>query len=744
MIAALLVGLGLATLAPARAQGAGGDVDLDAPDAARAPSPPTAPPVAPPKPLPPSSPATPPATPSATPPATPPAATPKVAPAASASSASSASSSAPTPPEPIAAPPPSTGGAERPSFAVHAWQRGALEAAAVEHLVGSRRGAPAQAKRSLLALQQALAEAAVHGIPGGAAAPTVAVALAREAARFAAEGRTDEALEIAEVALHAAPDDADVAERVAHVRWQIAGLSALGELPGVMARLWQQPARRADIVLRVVVVVVAAVVVLLAVLGVLVGLPRLRLLGFDLWLTLLPRRSHPLQGTALAVLLAAVPWMLGAGVVTTSLWWVTLAMPYLARRTRVVVGVVGVLAAGLPLLIDLGARVAVVPGSDVDLLEAALYDVEGAGDRARARLRSVETVRELSLLESAALAAADRREGRSDTAIERWRTLSQRHADQGWVHGAYAVALATAGRDDGALGELRICVERAGEDAVIGAVCAFDAAMIHARQGHGPEADAAVAGLQAQAQVLADMRRATFRDPDEQVQHNRAFVEVLPPRRLLMQAFPAGGSGSDAEADVEAEALASAVTSPLWHGATGGAAAALLLLFPVLWAVLAAMEPRLRVCRACVRCGAPASRRIDASEVPEGTCSSCFHVFLAKKSRVDPSVKLQKEREILRRGRRRGAMVMALGVLPGGGHLFAGAAVRGALLVLSAALLAGLAVVVAGGWPDPLPSGPASGLVLAVVPVVLCAALLVGSLLGAAALAAEERSGGAR
>jgi tetratricopeptide (TPR) repeat protein len=619
---------------------------------------------------------------------------------------------------------------------VRPWDRTTLDAAVVEHLGAARNGAAALTKRTLLTAQQAFAEASVHGIPGGAQAPAAALALAREADRFAAEGRVEEALEVAEVAAHAAPDDADVAERLAHARFTTTGLAAVGDLPGVLARAWHQPVRRGDIVVRAVAVLVFVVLALLVVLAASAALPTLANLGFDLWLVFLPRSSHRVQGFALALILAAVPIVVGAGLVPTTLWWLTLGFPYLAARTKGVVGFVGLLAACLPLLVEFGARGAVVVGGEHDRLEAALYDVEGAGDLARQALRDTEAKRELSLVESAALAAADRRAGRTDAALERWKVLAQRYSDQGWVHGGYGVALGNAGRDEGALGELNLCVERAAADPAVVASCAFNAAMLHARAGHGAEADAAVAGLTKEAPLLAEMRRATFRDPDEEVQHNRAFVDVLPPRRALLEGMLASSAAS--------EEFAAALVAPLWRGGVGGKAVALLALFPLAWVVLAMLAPRLRPSCPCERCGSPASRRIDAVEVPERTCSACFHVFLSKKSRVDPSVKLQKEREILRRGQRRGVLVVALGVIPGAAHLFAGGAVRGVLLAGTSALAAGCVVTAGRLLPGPGAPGPWSALLVAGLPLLLLLALLVTSVRGALALAADERAGGRR
>jgi hypothetical protein len=128
-------------------------------------------------------------------------------------------------------------------------------------------------------------------------------------------------------------------------------------------------------------------------------------------------------------------------------------------------------------------------------------------------------------------------------------------------------------------------------------------------------------------------------------------------------------------------------------------------------------------------------------EVPEGTCSACYHVFLAKKSRVEPVVRLQKERQILRRGRLRAAFVWLLTVVPGGGHLFAGATIRGALLVGCAALATGVGGVASALLPGPGLASPWSTAALLLPPAVVLLATWVVALRGAADLASDERAG---
>jgi hypothetical protein len=630
----------------------------------------------------------------------------------------------------------------RALFVVRPWNRAALLDAASAHLrAATPAGASAatdstRARRTLVELEQALAEAGAHGVPGGTGSPAIGAALAREADALAAAGEKTSALEVADVALRAAPGDTAVATRVAHVRWRTQGVSAAGDVVDVVRLALHDPLRGSDLAVRVVGAFIVVVLALLAAIVLSLAVPAVRMLGFDVWL-MLPRGSNRVQGFAVAALLVAAPVVVGAGVVVAGMWAITLALVYLGRPARVWTFIVGVLVAVLPLAVDVLARAAVVAGEDADVIAAALYDVDA--DDARQTLRAREARGdELPLLARAALASAARREGRIDEAVDRWRALAERSPEQGWVHGGYGVALATAGRDDVALSELRLCVERSIHDADIGAVAAFDASVLLQKMGRGDRAQAMVNGaVPSSAGLMAAMRRATFRNPDEVVVHNRAFVDVLPPRRLLVElARPA---------TPQSAAVVAAIARPLWGTrASGPFASAMLAAFVVVWALLAAFAKRLRPARPCVRCGAPASRRVDARDVPENTCSACFHAFLSKKSRVAPAVKLRREREILLRGRVRSVLVVVLSLWPGVGHLFAGSIARGAALLITSTTAVVGVVGVSELLPGPAPVGPWSAWWLAAPFLFVAAGAFLVSLRGALALADDERVGGVR
>ena len=621
------------------------------------------------------------------------------------------------------------------SFEVRLTSRAAFLEKLAPHFMAAHKGETARARKLLPDIEQASLDFAMPGIRSGFQSRAVGLALARESEAAVADGRDDDAILLAEAARRTAPDDVATLAALAHVRWSagdpVAALTSLGEIvPAVRS----DPVALASVVARAAAVAFAVVLVLLALLAVVVAVPAFSLFAFDVWLSL-PRGSHVVQGWALVLLAAAAPVVAGAGLVFSLLWILTLGVLYMGPRARVVAVVVGVLVAGLPFVTEVFARALVVPGSSAQRLHLALFDVDGEDDLEA--LRAAERGgRTLSLLENAALAVSARREGRLDESLTRWKSLVLGNGDVGWVHGGYGTALANAGQDDLALAELGLAIQRVEEGGRTGAItAAFNGSLIHHKAGRIDKAQALLASSSQNAsELIGDLRRATFRAPDETVGHNRAYVDVLPRRRALVTlAF----APSDDAAAVEAS-----IARPLSHGLTGSTAAMALGLFPLLWLVLLAASKKLPVACACDRCGDPASRRVDGPDVPHGTCAACFHVFLSSKSRVDATVKLRKERAIFLRSRRRARLVLLLSLLPGAGHLFVGAAARGIVLALLFAVCAAGVVVGLDLVPGPRPTSAWSSALLTAPFVVVAVIVFLVGLRSALLIADDERAGG--
>jgi hypothetical protein len=246
--------------------------------------------------------------------------------------------------------------------------------------------------------------------------------------------------------------------------------------------------------------------------------------------------------------------------------------------------------------------------------------------------------------------------------------------------------------------------------------------------------------MQSNAAVVGELRRATFRAPDERVSHNRAFVDILPPRGELVRA----ALRSESPVDVtDSGDVVAAIARPMWHGLTPLPATGVIVGFVVLWALLAGAAARVPAACACVRCGSPTSPRVDGPAVPPKTCAACFHVFLSTKSRVEATAKVKKERAIVLRGRTRGRLVTILALWPGAGHLFAGVVGTGAALAAVFGFCVAAAAVVADGVvPGIRPTSPWSDAVVVAPFVVVAVLVFIVGFRSALGVAHDERAGG--
>jgi hypothetical protein len=159
-----------------------------------------------------------------------------------------------------------------------------------------------------------------------------------------------------------------------------------------------------------------------------------------------------------------------------------------------------------------------------------------------------------------------------------------------------------------------------------------------------------------------------------------------------------------------------------------------------LLAVLGFAVNRVRTACSCVRCGAPASSRVDGPRVPAGTCAACFHIFISTTSRVEGAVRLRKENAIRRRAVRRGRLIVMLSMWPGAGHLFAGAMAKGTALSLIAGIAGVGAVIVSDAWPGPRAMQLPSLTLVAPLGVVFALSMAI-AIRGAVVLADDERRG---
>jgi hypothetical protein len=123
-----------------------------------------------------------------------------------------------------------------------------------------------------------------------------------------------------------------------------------------------------------------------------------------------------------------------------------------------------------------------------------------------------------------------------------------------------------------------------------------------------------------------------------------------------------------------------------------GAAAAFLV-------VMAALRRRLNPSGVCIKCGAVACLQCNP-EMTGGThCGGCFHLYVARDV-IDPRLRSRKETGNWQRARARRRLHRLLSILlPGGGQVLAGSAVRGFLVMLIVGLAA--VYIATGGGPVP-------------------------------------------
>lgn len=561
-------------------------------------------------------------------------------------------------------------------------------------------------RAGLAEVNQALLDAGIQGVPGGLQAPAIATALVREAERASAADKPDAASALLEVAESAAPDLVTVHTTRALVRWRN------GDAPGAAAAVGEaiQALKRDPTLLALVGAhgLAAACVVLLLVLTVLavfVGLPALRYVSHDLHMRL-PRGAAEYQVFILVVLAAAAPFVAGAGLLFGALWVLTLTWVHITQRERFAAMAVAVVCLALPTAADWTARLLAFPSSRTARAVRAFTDISATD-----ALREIEATQgELTLHEQLALAQAAKRAGDLELAASRYEALLK-VSDDPLVHAGFGVVSALRGNEDRATQEFEKAL--ASDSRVWSAV--FNVSAFHFRRGRPDLGNAEVGRLTDEApKLLYAFRSATFRQVEQQVTQNRAYADIfLQPNAVLRAGLERSSLSSTLRTSIE---------RLMFAGLDGRRALFALVMFPVVWLALWMARSSLSPSCPCVRCGSPASVRGSDTEIPRDTCSQCFHAFLSRTSRIDAQIKLQKQRDIVRRQHRVAWSVVLLSMLwPGTGHLVGKATVRGVML-LTLHTLGVVTLVLAGAFI----SLPGVDSFWAHLPLVVPTALLLG------------------
>lgn len=584
-------------------------------------------------------------------------------------------------------------------------------------------GDAASRARADSVLEEGLRSYGIQGVAGGLQAPAFADALVEESRRAQTEGDLDKALELTAFAGRAAPDLPRVHAQAARLRLASSDLpGAVGALLEYTRALGRDPSSKVLVAMGGLTVALVAVL-LVVLLASLVFLVRsFRFLAFDLH-NALPRGAARWQLQLLIVLLAALPVVTAAGPVIAALWWLTLAWVYLSVREQIVVGVLAVLMVVTPFAIETVSVLWSWPGSRLANAYDASYDVG-----ARAAVLSIEGIdaSDRTQRERAVLASKQKREGDIESAYESWRSIVQEAPQDAWAHNNLGVVAALAAKEEHAIAELEAAVHLNAH----ATEAAFNLAQIHLRHGRVDRAQALLDVLDKSAPArLESYRTHTFRRSDQTVDQNRGFVDASPPATPIQDLYKTPQPG--------AAALEREVAGVAFFGLKPSLAAGMIAAFLLVWLALARVKSKLLPSQPCTKCGAAASRRYDAAEVPRGMCSACYHAFVNPRARIEAGMKLRKERQVAAHKRHYTTTLRLLTLaFPGAGHLYGGAAVTGTVLAMLFAVTLTAGALAFGPMPWPhlkaeLPLLVLGGVIASLLVVVYGVALnTVGRLTG--------------
>jgi tetratricopeptide (TPR) repeat protein len=541
-----------------------------------------------------------------------------------------------------------------------------------------------------LLFDQTLEDLEVHGLPGGVQAIDFGNALIAESRKALDEGDGELAHTLAESARRAAPDVPTMYTNTAAVQW-----SASGDIAGALASLraaWdtvdRDPVSVTALRVRLMLFGYGVVIALLMCFGLMLFLRTAPLLSFDV-VTRLPRGAAPWQVLLLVAVVGLMPFVAGAGPLLSSLWLLTLVWLYLTRLERLIAIVLGLVVLTVPMAVEYGARLWSFSSTAAALAHRAFVDV-GADD-AREALRA-RTPGSLRPLEKAVLAAAAKREGRIDEAVDRWRAVVKELPDASFAHNNFGIVSALQGNNELAIAEFKLAAEKD----PLAAEPLFNWSLVVRR--YGKKGDKPPDLTKVDGERTDELRKVTFHAPNQLSSQNRAYVSTLPDPNVFLEW---GLEPSNTSSAVEAE-----VASGLLLGQAGMAGTFLIGILLAAWGVQSALERRVAVACACVSCGLPRSLRADGPKVNKDVCSQCFHIYISTTSRIDAEVRLRKERHTKMREGRRERLVLALSVLWAGlGHLYAGAVLRGIAFATSYAIFVGALIFAKGFLPGPHPPG---------------------------------------
>ncbi|HET8538605.1 MAG TPA: tetratricopeptide repeat protein, partial [Anaeromyxobacter sp.] len=532
-----------------------------------------------------------------------------------------------------------------------------------ERRTAQREADPARADAAEKALLAAKRELAIVNL-----APLAAAEL-RESRRALASNLPAEAVAHARVAVELAPDLPD-----AHLALARARLAAEPGKPGpalgaVADALWA--ARREPRTVRAFAgdLAGAAFAALftgaLATVLVLV-LRSLRLFLHDFHHLPLVRGTAFVQASFLAVVLLALPIVLGLGPLAAAAVALAAVWLYLSLAERLVATGALLVLVAMPWMTGAVVGATAWTGTlaeQVHEIEQGAMSDEGAAELAA---RFAEGPAPGAIL--AALGRHHKRRGELDEALRWYRRAVAADARAPELQVNIGNVLFLQGDLEGAKAAYLAATDQAGSDVVVLGAAHYDLSKLYLRTSDMEKSAAAREKAEREA---GDFLRRFGSDDDFSA--NRYLVDVPVPHEKLA-ALAAQDGAPDALAAWARARIAGALPRPLWPWGAVAAVAAL-------WAAGLAAGGRLGLATPCERCGRAACRRCDGSAGE--LCAQCVNVFL-KKGVVDARDRLRKEAQVRRHAQLVQHVTRALAVVAGGaGQLWHGAPVKGALLLVA-------------------------------------------------------------
>jgi tetratricopeptide (TPR) repeat protein len=413
---------------------------------------------------------------------------------------------------------------------------------------------------------------------------------------------------------------------------------------------------------------------------------RLRLFFHDFHHLPIVRGTAFVQSSFLALVLLAMPILLGHGPIATAGVALLAVWAYLRLRERIVATCALLALVALPWTAGTVARTAAWTGSVAeridDVEQGAPTDAEVAEIAARWGGQAAPAPL------YAAIGRHHKRRGNLDEALRYYALAAGADDRAPEIQVNVGNVLFLKGDLEGAKAAYLAATDRAGSDLIVLGAAHYDLSKLYLRTS---DMDKSAAAREKAEREAGDFLRRFGSDDDFSA--NRYLVDVPVPEAKIHALAAADGSPEEVQTWVRRR-VAGGIPRDAWPWA-GLAAIAVLWA----WGLAAA---RLGTSGACEKCGRPACRRCDGSAA--ALCGQCVNVF-ERHGVVDARDRLRKEAAVRRHRQLEVHATRILSIVAGGaGQIWRGAPALGAAL-LTAILFAGFLVWFWRGiMPPPHPS----------------------------------------